>query len=169
MSRARAVSRVAELGRIVLGPLAGRPDDDWQRAPAGKWTPAQIVEHLALSFEFSARGFESASGAQVRRPKKPLEWISTWFVFGVGWIPPGVRAPRRATPAGRIEAGDARRHFEDGLARWAALDGRPAAERNPAVFVHHPRMGDLDQDEWLRFHLWHCRHHARQIERRLAG
>ena len=154
---------------MVLGPLAGRPEADWQRTPSGKWTPAQIVEHLALSLEFSARGFESGVGPRVRRPKTLFERISTWFVFGVAWIPPGVQAPRRATPAARVEAVDAERHFRDGLIRWTSLESLLEARRGPEVFVHHPRMGDLSLEEWFRFHAWHCDHHARQIRRRLAG
>lgn len=163
------MSRVVELERIVLGPLAGRSASDWQRAPRGKWSPAQIVEHLALSLELSARGFEAAQGPQVRRPKTPPERVSTWFVFRLGWIPPGIEAPRRATPAHHVEAADAERHFREGLARWAALEPLLAVGPSPTVFVKHPRMGELDLAEWLRFHAWHCRHHAKQIRRRLAG
>jgi len=168
VSRARAVSRIADLEHVVLGPLAGRPQGDWQRAPTGKWTPAQIVEHLALSLELSARGFEGAKGAERRRPATPLERVSGWFVFRLGWTPPGIQAPRRTTPARWVEAADAERHFREGLARWATLASRPA-EPNPGVFVHHPRLGELDVEGWIRFHAWHCRHHARQIRRRLAG
>lgn len=162
------VSRVADFEHVVLGPLAGRPESDWQRASAGKWTPAQIVEHLAISLERSARGFEKAAGGQHRRPATPLERVACWLVFGLGWTPPGVRAARGTTPAARVEAADAERHFRDGLARWATLESR-AIGGDPGTFVHHPRLGDLDVEEWVRFHQWHCRHHAKQIRRRLAG
>jgi len=162
------VSRVVDFEHVVLGPLAGRPEGDWQRAPAGKWTPAQIVEHLAISLERSARGFEAPQGGQRRRPPTLIERVARWLVFGLAWTPPGVRAARGTTPAARVEAGDAERHFRDGLARWASLESRPA-EVNPGTFVRHPRLGDLDLEEWIRFHVWHCRHHAKQIRSRLAG
>jgi hypothetical protein len=160
------MSRVADMEAVVLGQLTGRPTSDWQQAPAGKWTPAQIVQHLALSFEMSARAFEVATGARARRPHTTLERVACWLVFEVGWTPP-VRAPRRTTPMARIEAADAERHFRDGLARWATLESRLAAGREQ-VFVKHPRLGELDLEEWLRFHDWHCRHHARQIRSRLT-
>jgi hypothetical protein len=162
------VSRVADFEQVVLGPLAGRPDGDWQRAPAGKWTPAQIVEHLAISLERSARGFESPRGEPQRRPPTPIERVARWLVFGLAWTPPGVRAARGTTPAARVEAADAERHFRAGLARWATLESG-SAEQAAATLVRHPRLGDLDLEEWIRFHAWHCRHHARQISRRLAG
>ena len=46
---------INDLIDIVLGPLAGKSDGDWYRAPAGKWNPAQIVEHLALASTSGAR------------------------------------------------------------------------------------------------------------------
>lgn len=157
-----------ELESVVLGPLAGRPAGDWQKASPGQWTPAQIVEHLALALELSARAFEGDAVARTRRPKTLVERVATWFVFGLGWIPRGVKATRRSTPAPRVEAGDAERHFRDGLARWQALAARANAPGASSAFVRHPRMGELDFGEWQRFHAWHCRHHARQIQRRLA-
>ena len=162
------VSRVADFEHVVLDPLAGRPASDWQRAPAGKWTPAQIVEHLAISLDRSARGFEKAAVGQHRRPATPFERVACWLVFGLGWTPPGVRAARGTTPAARVEAADAERHFREGLARWATLESR-AIGGDAGTFVHHPRLGDLDVEEWVRFHQWHCRHHAKQIRRRLGG
>jgi len=163
------MNRTEELETITLGPLSGRSAADWQKAPAGKWTPAQIVEHLAISLELSARGFEEARGSQRCRPKTLAERVSTWFVFRLGWIPPGIKAPRRATPAPQVEAADAERRFREGLARWTALETTLAAGPSLTVLVKHPRLGELDLGEWLRFHAWHCRHHAKQIRQRLAG
>src|SRR3989442_1433734 len=61
----------ADLPQLVLGPLAGRPDADWHRAPPGKWSPAQIVQHLAIGIDGSARTFESrrAHAPMRRRPR----------------------------------------------------------------------------------------------------
>src|SRR6266702_4497579 len=47
----------ADLPQLVLGPLVGRPDADWHRAPPGKWSPLQIVQHLAIGIDGSARTF----------------------------------------------------------------------------------------------------------------
>ena len=45
------MSDFARLPDVVLGPLAGRPEADWYKTPPGKWSPAQIVHHLAISLE----------------------------------------------------------------------------------------------------------------------
>ncbi len=163
LSRERAVTGADDFAAIALDPLADRPAADWQKAPPGKWTPAQIIEHLALSFDLSARGFEQAQPQGPRRARTLLEQVAAFLVFRLGWIPPGIESPRRAAPATRVEAPAAREHLRAALARWSALAGRPG------VFVRHPRLGDLDFDEWLRFHAWHCQHHAKQIRQRLAS
>src|SRR3989441_11608007 len=68
----------ADLPQLVLGPLAGRPDADWHRAPPGKWSPAQIVQHLAIGIDGSARTFESrrAHAPMRRRPRTVRERLA---------------------------------------------------------------------------------------------
>jgi hypothetical protein len=163
------VTALPGIEHVVLGPLRGRPEADWDRAPAGKWTPAQIVEHLALAFDLCVQGFEPrlAGPPAPRRPKTLLQHVGTFFVFGLRWAPP-VKSTRRATPAPRVVAADAERHFLAGLAAWRTLTEPLDAGRRQAVFLKHPRLGELNVDEWARFHVWHCHHHARQIVARLG-
>jgi hypothetical protein len=163
------MSALAELPVLVLGPLTGRSDAEWQRGPAGKWTPAQIVEHLALGIEWSAEKFRArrAHGAMGRRPRTPAEKIAKLFVFGLRWFPPGRKAPERSRPAPQVTRTSAETHFLAGLAAWEQLEGELLPRRRSDLFVKHPRLGDLTFEEWSRFHLVHARHHARQIKRRL--
>ncbi len=165
------MSRLDGLEEIVLGPLAGRGEADWQRAPTGKWTPAQIVEHLALAFEYSARGFTEPPAAAPTRRRFPTapQWVGRLFVFGFNWVPTGVaRSPRVARPLDHVGGPAAERHFSAGLARWRALERDRPTGRPHDRFVRHPSLGDLDVDQWIRLHAWHCRHHAAQIRSRLA-
>lgn len=166
------MSRLADLDVIVLGPLAGRSEAEWQRAPAGKWTPAQIVEHLALAFEYSARGVEERRADGPMRPRwpTPMQWLGRAVVFGWRWLPAGIaKSPRVARPMPHVAAPDAERHFREGLARWRDLEARLLPARSRDLYVRHPLLGDLNVDQWIRLHAWHCRHHAKQIRRRLAA
>lgn len=162
---------LAGLAGEVLGPLEGRPDADWQRAPAGKWTSAQIVEHLAIGFEWSAAKFRERRDRppMARRRRTAMEWAAYALILGLGWYPSGRQAPAGSVPAPRVERAEAERRFRAGALAWDALvrDLLPARRRD--LFVKHPRLGDLTVEEWLRFHLAHARHHARQIRDRLAG
>ena len=164
------MTRIARLRELVLGPLRGRPDADWQREPSGKWSPAQIVEHLALGLEWSAEKFKSRRGhaPMSRRARTPAENVARLFIMGLRWFPPGRKAPERSVPAPGIARQAAEAHFLAGLAAWERLEQELLPGRSRDLFVKHPRLGDLTLEEWMKFHLVHGRHHARQIRRRLA-
>lgn len=162
---------MTDLGAVVLGPLAGRPEASWQMAPPGKWTPAQIVEHLALALEMSAATFVARRSKEPmsRRPTTLLEKVAKVVAFGLGWFPPGRKAPARTTPPLHVDGPTADAHFRAALAAWEAVERDLLPTRRGDLFVKHPRLGDLTLEEWGRFHLVHARHHARQIRARLAG
>src|SRR5947208_12678595 len=96
----------------VLGPSAGRPEADWHRAPPGKWTPAQIVHHLAISVDGSGRVFqERRAKPPMRRRPRPLRQRAWHFLHtDVGWIPAGRGAPGVPKRAGLPAAREAGRH-----------------------------------------------------------
>jgi hypothetical protein len=162
---------MTDLTSVVLGPLAGRPESAWQQAPPGKWTSAQIVEHLALALEMSAATFAArrAKEPMARRRTTLREMVGKVFTFGLGWFPPGRKAPERATPAPRVDGRAAEAHFRAAVAAWEAVERELLPVRRHDLFVKHPRLGDLTLEEWARFHVVHARHHARQIRARLAG
>ena len=164
------MSRLSDLSTLVLGPLRDRSDGDCERGPAGKWTPAQIVEHLALGLGWSAEKFRArrSHGPMTRRPRTPAEKIAKLLIFGLRWFPPGRKAPERTVPAPAMSRAAAEAHFLAGLAEWEALARDLLPARRANLFVKHPRLGDLTLEEWIRFHFIHARHHARQIRRRIG-
>jgi len=158
------------LTTVVLTPLEGRSDADWQRAPSGKWTPAQIVEHLAIGLEWSAEKFRARRNhaPMERRRLTPAERIAKLLILGLRWFPPGRKAPERSVPAPLVAREMAAAHFLAGVAAWDQLEGELLPARRNDLFVKHPRLGDMTFEEWTRFHRVHARHHARQIRHRLA-
>lgn len=156
---------------VVLGPLAGKADADWYRAPEGKWCPAQIVEHLAISLEGSSRGFDSRreKPPMQRRPRTVVERVACFLILTVGWFPPGREAPSGSRPAERIDRTYAERHFREGIERFNRIAPELLVSRPHDLFVKHPRLGDLTLPEWMRFHRIHCRHHAKQIRERATA
>jgi uncharacterized protein DUF1569 len=161
---------IAELPALVLGPLQGRADSEWERGPAGKWTPAQIVEHLALGLTLSAETFLSRKNhaPMKRRSRTPAEQIARLFIFGLRRFPPGRKSPERTTPPPQIDHRAAEEHFLAGVEAWDQVDRALLPERRADLFVKHPRMGDLTVEEWMRFHVIHARHHAKQIRQRVG-
>jgi hypothetical protein len=163
--------RIADLPTLVLGPFRDRSDREWENGPAGKWTPAQIVEHLALGLNLSATTFQARRNhaPMSRRPRTPAEQIARFFIFGLRWFPPGRKSPERATPAAQISRASAEAHFLAGIEAWDQVDRALLPARRVDLFVKHPRMGDLTVEEWMHFHVIHARHHARQIRQRLGA
>lgn len=161
---------LGELPDLVLGPLRGRADSAWEHGPAGKWTPAQIVEHLALGLALTAETFHARKNhpPMKRRPRTPAEQIAKLFIFGFRWFPPGRKSPERTTPPANIDRRAAEAHFLAAVEAWDQVDRALLPERRADLFVKHPRMGDLNVEEWMRFHLVHARHHAKQIRDRVG-
>jgi len=161
---------LGELPDLVLGPLRGRADSEWERGPAGKWTPAQIVEHLALGLTLSAATFQSRRNhaPMKRRRRTPAEQVARLFIFGLRRFPPGRKAPERTTPPPQIDRRAAEAHFLAAIEAWDQVDRALLPERRADLFVKHPRMGDLTVEEWMRFHVIHARHHAKQIQQRVG-
>ena len=161
----------AAIPDVVLGPLYGRPQQDWQRAPPGKWTPAQIVHHLAISIDGSGRVFQErrAKPPMRRRPRTARQRLGHLLYLDIGWIPSGRSAPEVTLPAERPDAGAVERQLRDGVARFLTLAHELLPARSHDLFVRHPAFGDLTLPEWLRFHVRHCAHHAKQIRARLAS
>jgi hypothetical protein len=161
----------AAIPDVVLGPLTGRPEADWHRAPPGKWTAAQIVHHLAISVDGSGRIFEDrrAKPPMRRRPRPLRQRLGQFVYLDIGWIPSGRHAPAATEPAQRPDAGAVERQLRDGVARFLALARELLPTRRDDLFVRHPAFGDLTLSEWLRFHVRHCAHHAVQIRALLVS
>lgn len=160
----------SDVSSVVLGPLAQRSDADWYRASDGKWSPVQIVHHLALGIEHSGRTFESRREREPmrRRPRTLFQISAYFFITTIGWSPRR-RAPPATLPAVQPERAAVERQFREGVERFERLTRELLPRRSGDLFVKHPVLGDLTLPEWLQFHTWHCSHHARQIRERLAA
>ena len=141
------------------------PEAAWLRPMApGKWSPARVAEHVALSFELSTRAL-AGTFPRTRAPWFLRPLIRRFFLtpvlrngrFGKGVRAPGVFQPGAppATPeagAGRIEAMS--RIFE------AALETEARAGHDS---VNHPFFGPVALVDYLRLQTIHTNHHHRQL------
>lgn len=140
-------------------------------APEGKWSAAQIVEHLFLTYKHTNRGIEKcmASGVPAATRAALRHRLASFLVVGFGYIPEGRKAPERAIPRG-MPAEEVLQALAGELQRMGAeLD---ACERKFGIrtkIMDHPFLGPLTAQEWRKFHWVHGRHHARQIRERLSG
>ena len=140
----------------ALGSDWGKP-----RAP-GKWSPSQIVEHVARTLEESAN---MAAGRPSKFPRppffiRPIARIIFKRVLRKAAFPKAKAfkafnpASGPATPAeGRIRLETAHQKFDEACRRIVA-DGRP---------MPHPGFGSVPVQDYVRFMEIHTRHHGRQI------
>jgi Protein of unknown function (DUF1569) len=143
---------------------------DVARTPAGKWTPAQIMEHLFLTYQGTNRGL-----AKCLEKNTPLassatlkDRIATFLVVHLGYFPEGRKAPERSTPRGMAPE-EVRRALVPELLRMSAgLDDCEREFGSRTKILDHPILGPLTANEWRKFHWIHGRHHAHQIRQRIG-
>lgn len=147
---------------------AGFTQEDWLRAPSGKWNSLLIAEHLALAYAGTTLGLLRAlhSGTPSATETTLRHRIATFMVTGLGFLPPGQEAPREATPKGKLTPNSMHRLAKALLtldARLAEVEKRFGARTK---VLDHPALGPLNVQQWRRFHRTHSRHHLKQIEQR---
>lgn len=133
----------------------------------GRWSIAEIVEHLALTYTGTTKGLDRVCDGAIALPPSPSlsQRFRVGVVVGLGYFPTGIQAPKHVVPSGLT--------LEDALARaYAGLEGFDAAAARAETrfgrthVLMHPILGPFTVATWRRFHVVHTRHHARQITAR---
>ena len=87
-------------------------------------------------------------------------------LINLGIFPEGRQAPKHILPTGELDLNAVLDAVRRDLARLddAAIKTRQAL--GSGKMLDHPILGALTIDQWLKFHVVHTQHHARQISRR---
>lgn len=154
--------------------LAGLDPREADRRPEpGRWSIAEIVEHLARAYMGTAKGLRLClEDGQPRITRS--SWAqrgAKFLIVTVGHFPRGRPTPDPVTPKGWSFA-QALERAHGGL---DALDAgaRAASDRfgERALVLNHPVIGACSVRDWRRFHQVHTQHHVKQIvdQRGVAG
>jgi Protein of unknown function (DUF1569) len=140
------------------------------QAPAGKWSAAQILEHLFLTYKHTNRALAKCleENAPLATRATLRDRLATLLVVHFGHVPRGRKAPERALPRG-MSPEEVQPAIAVELQKMAS--GLNDCERKFGVrtkIMDHPFLGPLTADQWRKFHWVHARHHARQIRERLG-
>jgi len=138
------------------------PPAQWDRPRAeGKWSPGQVAEHLALSYEASRDVLSGrAPGPAAPRFLRPL--LRTVLLRPVLWFrrfPPGSKSPAVLRPGASPAAAPVLLDRLQGVA--AAFEGDAAAARRATV--DHPAFGRLPLVDLVRLQEIHTQHHRGQL------
>jgi hypothetical protein len=160
--------QLAALEPMILESLEGVSGDDWHRAPAGRWSLAQVLSHLALAIDAVVQKLEERRDrTDLSRRASPKQHLLRHLMLGIGRIPRGRRAVEGTQPGDRPDPEMVAAQYRMAVQRLEALCQALPLEQQQRVFVRHPVVGDLNVPEWVRFFYVHNRHHGQQIRVRL--
>lgn len=155
------------LEQQITAAIAGFEAEQLNWHKPDKWSAANILEHLYLTYTGTIKGC-----ARLLECGKPLASKATlknmaqsFMVVGLGYMPTGRKSPEvarpRGLPAEKISSEIASKIWEMDtiLSQCAATFGVRVK------ILDHPILGPFSVMQWRKFHLVHGRHHVKQIRR----
>jgi hypothetical protein len=141
--------------------------EDLARRLEGKWSTAQILEHLYLSYSGTVKGFKRCLDAGKPLARAPMlkDRMRAFVVTGLGHMPTGRQSPERTRPRGmttdEVMSGIAPQivAMDEVIAQCEARFGKRTC------LLDHPVLGPLTGRQWRKFHWVHGCHHIKQIEK----
>jgi hypothetical protein len=155
------------LQQAIASVTHGMSSEDLHRHPEGKWSTAEVLEHLYLTYTGSVKGFERCleAGKPLARTPMLKDRMRTFVVTGLGHMPEGRKAPERAQPRG-MPAEEVSRDIASRISAMDAVIAQCEARFGKRTRVlDHPILGPLTARQWRKFHWVHGRHHVKQIQK----
>lgn len=151
-----------EAVQAFLASARAVPAERWSQPRAeGKWSPGQIAEHVALSYEASGDVLHGrAPGPVPPRLLRPL--LRTFLLRPVLWLgrfPAASKAPDILQPGASVAAAPV---LLDRL-QAAAAAFESAARGVRGTDIDHPAFGRLALADLVRLQEIHTRHHHLQM------
>ena len=160
-------TRLSRLAEAIDKATRGMDDHQLGRHPEGKWSTAEVLEHLSLTYSGTAKGLERClhGGVAPLGPPSLKQRLSTAVVLGIGYLPSGREAPKGTRPHGR-PAQTVMTEVTRNLATMDEMIAKSEARYGSRTRVlNHPILGPLTASQWRKFHFVHGKHHLKQILR----
>ena len=160
-----------QIRKEVETATSGWRGPEWQQGPPGKWTAAQILEHLLLTYTGTTKGLRRIldSGERVISDSKLPHRIRKFVVIQLGMMPGGREAFKQIIPNEGLTPDSMRRFYDALVAMDSTLLDAERRFGKSAKLLNHPFLGPLNAQEWRVFHRTHTRHHLRQVEERVRN
>jgi hypothetical protein len=159
-------AQLEDLRTAIDSVIAGMTVEDLMGHPDGKWSAAEVLEHLSLTYAGTARAFgKCLEGGRPLATRVSLKQrLGILVVTGLGYLPGGREAPATTRPKGAPAedvARDIGRKIEEMDKAIAECESRYGKTTR---LLDHPVLGPLTAHQWRRFHVVHGKHHVKQIE-----
>jgi hypothetical protein len=144
------------------------PPDRWMAPRAeGKWSPAEIVEHLNLAYDALLRDFAGEGGMKIRTKlwqRILLRFTLVPKLLRGAPFPANARAPRETRPAtANPDQAAAIAGFRERSARLGAAAAEAVSSRR-RVRLTHAYFGRSPVPEAILLCARHMQHHLKQLE-----
>jgi DinB family protein len=152
---------------LVESSIAGMSDDQMTWAPEGKWSSANLLEHLSLGCMITTKGCKMVlrqGGPDLPKPTWHQRWLA-FKVIDLGHFRRRVIAPKMVCPRGQSPE-DAKSALLANLVELDRMMWQCLEKFGSRVeILPHPYLGPLTIRQWRKFQLFHVRRHMRQIHR----
>ena len=163
------------LQQAIASATRGMTSEELTRHPEGhperKWSAAEILEHLYLTYAGTLKGFERCLKAGKPLVSAPTfkQKLSATLVTEIGYFPKGRKSPEPVRPKG-IPAEKIVADIGPQIAAMDKLIAQCEAQYGArSKVLDHPILGPLTARQWRKFHWVHGRHHVKQILERRNG
>lgn len=149
------------------------PAGEWRVPLAeGKWSPAEVVEHVGLAYAVLHGELEGGPGMKMRTKwwqRLVMRPTILRRILRGGGFPPNVPAPREIRPvAPETDPATAIAAFRERAARFTASVLRAHAGGRPPKLTH-PYLGRGPLRHAVLLNARHTRHHLEQLAARFGG
>ena len=135
---------------------------------AGKWTPAQVVDHLSRVYEVVTNEVEGGQGMRLRMTFPQRLFLRMMFLGRIlrgGYFPENAPAPYETRPGeGIADQSAAIAEFRARAAKFAAAVAK-AHDGEARVRVSHAYFGTAPVDKATLLCARHIEHHEKQLPR----
>ena len=156
---------LAQIEGMLTSATDGMTEEQLSWHPEGKWSTAQVLEHLSKTYTGTVRGFEKALAVNRSLATRATPWqhFARTTVVGIGYFPKGRKSPEVVVPSGTWSGTQALQTIRAELARMCEAHAQVEQKFAGVAVVDHPVMGPLTPEQWPKFHYVHAKHHMKQI------
>ena len=160
-------ANLAQLRSLLATAIRDMTLDQLSRHREGKWSPAEILEHLNLTYTGTIKGLErclESGTTSASSDRSRMRWQRLMLIRG-GYFPRGRPSPPRVQPRGTPAAQVTAEILENVSRLDGVIQDCETRFGRSKPLADHPVLGPLTAAEWRKFHLVHGKHHAKQIRR----
>lgn len=135
--------------------------------PGGGWSYAEVYSHILQADLGSTIAMERCVNGTCNPTTSGINWLGRFVLFFRSFPPVKIKVPEKLAskmPALKLTKEEARNLLVKCRKRVDEV-AQAVTDDQPKNRYKHPRMGNLNAGQWLKFILVHTNHHIKQLNR----